>query len=187
MITIQATWHGHSWGFVRGAAKGLQALSRLRALKAVQQANTRGGASLNFRGFEPFTCSLSWALSAAARGADAEDDFVRKEIEAWEADLGQDGTLEIGGQAWHDRPLRLVSLSSSDIQLDGQGRIVAAVLTATWAEVLPEKDQKRRSKNVLKKASPATEKALGISSGADVKPSAEAKRLAVQKGNGGTR
>ena len=187
MITIQASWHEHSWGFVRGAAKGLQALSRLRALKTVQQANVRGGASLNFRGFEPFSCSLSWTITAASRGSEADADFVRKEIAAWEADLGQDDTLIVGGEAWHDRPLRLISVASSDIQLDGQGRLISATITASWAEVLPEQDEKRRRKNTLRKMSPATEKALGIASGADVKPSAEAKRMAAQNQSGGAK
>lgn len=177
---IQAEWHGHRWGYVDGAAVGLQALSRVRSLKVVQQSGTRSGASLNYLGLEPFTCSLSWPLSAASRGA-ADEDFIRAEIRAWEADLGQYDTLTVGGESWHDRPLQLISVSASDMRLDARGRILTAVLTATWAEKLPEQDKARRTKSIAKRASPATEKALGIGSGADVGPSARAKRLAQEK------
>ena len=178
--SIQASWRDHRWGYVDGAAVGLQALTRVRALKAVQQSGTRSGASLNYLGMEPFTCSLSWTLSAAIRGA-ADEDFIRTEITAWEADLGQYDTLTVGGEAWHDKPMQLINFSASAIQLDARGRILSATLTATWAEKLPEKDKARRSKVLARKASPATERALGIASGADVRPSAKDKRLAQEK------
>ena len=175
--SIQASWRDHRWGYVDGAAVGLQALSRTRSLKAVQQSGTRSGASLNYLGMEPFTCSLSWTLSAAVRGA-AGEDFIRSEIEAWEADLGQYDTLTVGGEAWHDKPLQLISVKSSALQLDARGCILSATLTAPWAEKLPEKDKARRSKVIAKTASPATHRALGISSGADNAPTAKDKRLA---------
>lgn len=182
--TIQAEWSGIRWGICDGAVRGLQTLARTRALKAVQQSDLSGSASVATRGMEPFTATISWRISSAATGDGVTDKatFVRDTIDAWEAAIGQSDHLLVGGSRWCPEPLRLTAVSSSEITLDAFGRLLAATITATFTEDVPERAAKRKSAaRRPRRASPAIYEELGTAS-SSAAPSHEQRKAAVLGG-----
>lgn len=172
--TVQAEWGGFKFGVVGGAVRGIATLARTRALKAVQQADINGSASVATRGMEPFTATLNWTESAVAGGS------VRDTLQGWEDAIGQSDYLLVGGSRWYSEPLRLMGVSASEIVVDTFGRLISATITVSFSEQVAEQTVKRKSTAKKKRtASPAIFAELGTTAPT---ATADQKKAAVEGG-----
>lgn len=168
-MTTQATWGNRTWEVSPDRLAGLASVSISKALKQNQSKDKEGKGSVNKRGFEAQSISLSWPVAQFA-GVD-----IQTERSEWEKLVGASDCLMIGGEQFGPDLLMLQSFSMNEARLDSRGRIISAVFTAAFSEDTQEKSSAKSAKRISK-ANPEIYRDLGITSGAQVGPSDDEKQ-----------
>lgn len=117
-------------GFVCTTYKVLPIMgfSTSKAVKTETQSDSSDTAQTNIKGTEPYSIKLSTVCLRAA-GVDP-----RKQIEDWEAQLGNAHPLYVGEKRFGPKKLYLKSVDTSDYLFTNSGKILSVTLDLNFEE-----------------------------------------------------